>query len=453
MPAITINFEELLALGDKSPLAIMWFFFVNGGWVAFVWVVLWGLWTMWVISRQIKYAKKLKYHLLAIDIPKANEQSPKAVEHVFSHLAGGLSSYTKKELYWEGKFPPTFSLEIVSIEGYVQFFIRTQSKYRDLVEAAIYAQYPEAEITEVEDYTTSAPRIFPSETHDLWGTEFVLGKKSVYPIRTYPQFEHSLSQEFKDPLTSLLEALSRLKPGEQIWIQILAVPVKGEWAKAGQKEIHKLMGKKEKKKLTALGAALEIPLRAAGEITDMFLGAAAPPKEEKKEEPFRMLMISPGERSMLEAMEMKISKTGFGTKIRFVYFAEKPVFDKGSRISMVKGALQQFGSLDMNSFKNFGKVTPKSDYFWQRHKIFEHLTFGFYKTKHTRQMNLMGAYRRRDSFVGAPRYILNTEELATIFHFPQMIVKTPLIKKTEAKRAEPPFSLPRKRGPIAGGTP
>src|SRR3989344_4214570 len=114
---------------------------------------------MLVSSRQIKYSKKLKWHLLAIDIPKANEQSPKAVEHIFAHLAGGLSSFTKKELYWEGKFLPTFSLEIVSIEGYVQFFIRTQSKYRDLVEAAVYAQYPEAEITEVEDYTTSVPHV------------------------------------------------------------------------------------------------------------------------------------------------------------------------------------------------------------------------------------------------------------------------------------------------------
>lgn len=454
MPTITIDVPQLLALGDQGPFAIMWFFFARGGWVAFVWVVLWGLWTMWVISRQIKYSKTLRWHLLAIDIPKANEQSPKAVEHIFSHLAGGLSSFTMKEKYWEGKFLPTFSLEIVSIEGYIQFLIRTQSKYRDLVEAAVYAQYPEAEIMEVEDYTPSVPRTFPSETHDLWGTEFVLAKKNVYPLRTYPQFEHSLSQEFKDPIASYLEALSRIRPGEQIWIQILIVPTRGEWAKAGQLEINKLMGRKEEKKPSALATVLEIPMRAAGELADMFLGGGATEqKEEKKEAPFRMLMISPGERGTLEAMEMKISKIGFATKIRFVYIAEKQVFDKGSRIALVKGAFQQFGSLDLNSFKNYGKVTPKSDYFWQRHKIFEHLTLGSYKTKHTRQMHLMGAYRRRDSFVGAPRYILNIEELATLFHFPQMIVKTPLIKKTEAKRAEPPFSLPRKGRPIAGGTP
>ena len=43
---------------------------------------------------------------------------------------------------------------------------------------------------------------------------------------------------------------------------------------------------------------------------------------------------------------------------------------------------------------------------------------------------------------GAPSFILNVEELATIFHFPMATVKAPLLKKTEAKRGEAPFSLP-----------
>ncbi|MDZ4229552.1 MAG: hypothetical protein U1C53_00250, partial [Candidatus Veblenbacteria bacterium] len=39
-------------------------------------------------------------------------------------------------------------------------------------------------------------------------------------------------------------------------------------------------------------------------------------------------------------------------------------------------------------------------------------------------------------------FILNTEELATLYHFPVVTVKAPLVKKTEAKKAEPPFGLP-----------
>jgi len=38
--------------------------------------------------------------------------------------------------------------------------------------------------------------------------------------------------------------------------------------------------------------------------------------------------------------------------------------------------------------------------------------------------------------------VLNTEELATIWHFPMSHVKTPQVQKTISKRSEPPVGLP-----------
>ena len=57
---------------------------------------------------------------------------------------------------------------------------------------------------------------------------------------------------------------------------------------------------------------------------------------------------------------------------------------------------------------------------------------------------MLRLYRSR-AFLLEPGYygkILNTEELATVYHFPVMTVKTPFVKRTESKKSEPPVSLP-----------
>jgi len=144
--------------------------FLYAGWLPFAILLLWGFWQVWIYYIQGVYGGKRDFILLAIDIPSGNEQSPRAIEHMFAHLAGAHGSITLIEKYWEGKTQDSFSLEIVSIEGYTQFLIRGEKKYRDLLEAMIYAQYPEAEITEVNDYTEGYPDRFPNETHDIWGS-------------------------------------------------------------------------------------------------------------------------------------------------------------------------------------------------------------------------------------------------------------------------------------------
>jgi len=131
-------------------------------------------------------------------------------------------------------FQLAMSLEIVSIGGYTQFIIRVPITHKDIVEAAIYAQYPKAEISEVEDYAERHKGLtFPSEERDLWGTEFVCGKPSPYPIRTYPSFEHTLTQQFADPMAQILEVFNKINKDEELWMQIIITPIKEGWKKKG----------------------------------------------------------------------------------------------------------------------------------------------------------------------------------------------------------------------------
>ena len=55
----------------------------------------------------------------------------------------------------------------------------------------------------------------------------------------------------------------------------------------------------------------------------------------------------------------------------------------------------------------------------------------------------MSGFKRRSGTAGRSRFIMNVEELATIWHFPiEAAVKAPLVQKTPGRKSEPPMSLP-----------
>lgn len=444
MPIFEIDLSGLYALGEEHPLIIMGKLFLYGGFIPVLWIIGWGFWQFWIIDRQTKFGATVNPVLLAVDVPKLNEQSPKAVELMFATLLGARSSFTKKELYWIGKYDPIFAFEVVSIEGYVQFLVRVWEKYRDAIEAAVYAQYPDAEITEVEDYTVAVPQKWPNDTYDLFGTEFVLSKPDMYPIRTYPSFEHPLSGEFKDPMASFLEGMSKILPGEQVWFQVLCQTTDtAPWVKRGMKEVKRLIGAKEVVKKGVLDKLSEVPFQVMDATWNAAIGPSeAPKKREDKPARSEMLFLSPGERGVVEQIQMKLSKIAYKCKIRWIYIAPKGQLRVGSIIAFLRGAIQQFTTLDMNKFGLAGLVTTKSDYFWQTNPMYYYLSLGFYKTRDRRMQDVFNSYKARSVYRGQSRPFLNIEELATIWHFPVIQVKAPVVKKTESKRAEPPIGLP-----------
>jgi len=403
------------------------FFYV--GWIPLVIIFFIGFREMWLNSKQTKYARGLHFVYLTVSIQALNEQSPKAAEHIFSHIAGTFSNPTFKEKWIEGKFTPPFSFEFAVVDGYTQFVIRAPLKHRDLIEAAIFSQYPDAEISEIPDYTQNVPQKHPDPEWDVWGTEFVLKRPSSYPIRTWFEFEHSLSQELKDPLSTILESFSRLKKGEQIWFQILVYPIRQDWTEESQALAAKMMGKEIKSKVPMWAKPVHVIMDLFENVLREILSGGEVTTVEKKKEDFRMMNMSPGERTTLEGIEMKMAKIGFGVKMRFLYVGKRSIYRKGPIASLMKGALGLFARLDGNSFGGYGPATPKSDYFWQK--------WGY----NNRVRAIFSNYVNRSSN-GADPYILNIEELASIYHFPSMLIRAPLIKKVESRKVEPPFALP-----------
>jgi len=406
------------------------------GWIPILIVFVWGFIMVYQSLQQGKYVSSLRFVMLAIDVPSATEQSPKALEHLFSNLIGAKSSLTWKEKWIIGKVHPVFAFEIVSTEGYVQFYVRTQTRFRDTIEAGIYAHYPDAEISEVEDYAANFPRKFPDEEYEMWGSEMALKKNEIFPIRTYVDFEDKMTQELKDPLAQTLESMSRMKPGEHFWIQFLVQPDGNDWKDAGVKHVDELFGKVKSAGPGAIASgvagAISIPSMVLQEATgvdlsSMLLGGGG---QESEEDIWRAFKISPTEKQEAEAVLMKIGKNGLATKTRILYWGRKQVYDKQARTAMVKGILLQYANLSLNSFGMYGPQTPKDDYFWQR---------WVYTAK---QERLVSAFVNRSWGTGATPQHLNSEELASLWHFPAIGIKAPLLRKVESRRAEPPPGLP-----------
>ncbi len=406
------------------------------GWIPLAITVVWGLILVWKNHRQNLFTKTLTHVLLAVDVPAATEQTPKAVESLFASLASVYSNLIWKETWIIGKLQPTFSFEIVSTEGYVQFYIRTQAKYRDAVEAGIYAHYPDAEISEVEDYTNGFPLRFPNETHEMWGAELNLKEDQIFPIRTYADFEDKVTKEYKDPLGLVLEQLAKMRPGEHFWAQVLCQVTNNKWKDEGIAYIDKVYGveppRKESGWMTGMRTVLAIPDAVLAKtlginMSGLLLGEPAAPKEQDQWKAFK---LTETQREQTKAVLQKIGKPGMLTKLRSVYIARKEAYNKGARVAFVKGLYHPYAHLNLNAIGFSPLTVPKDDYFWQKWS---------YAAK---QNSLMRGYVMRDITIGGLPKVFNVEELATLWHFPAIGVKAPLIKKAEARRGEPPTGLP-----------
>lgn len=398
-------------------------------WLPIAAVIIWGLAQWWLTRKQDQYWEKLKWHLLHVTVPADSIQTPKGMVNFFTTIAGSKSSITFKEKWMWGKFQAYFSLEITSDEGRINFYIRTQEKYRDLVEASLYAQYPEAQITEVEDYVDSLPNDYPNDEYNLFGTEMVLGDKDFLPIKTWEYFEHQGEKDlrFKDPILTVLENLGKMKSGEHYWLQILIMqPDEQDWRKAGQKFINAKYGKEEKKQSKdLLGPISWIPKEIASQVAGMSFGEA--PQEEKFD--WQAFKITQEEKEQIEGVARKISSLGWYAKIRWVYVAKHEVFRKGSIASLSKGVFHQFRHQSLNKLGMHGPSTPKDDYFYMEWQM------------PAKQRRLMRRYQNRSFGPGSTPYILNCEELATLFHFPPADARTPVLTTVGSRLAEAPIDL------------
>ncbi|MCC2630508.1 MAG: protein of unknown function with transrane region [Candidatus Paceibacter sp.] len=362
-------------------------------------------WEFWVRYVRYLFFVKTETTLIEVRIPREISKSPLAMELVLLslHQLGGESTVIAR--YWEGKVRAWFSLELVSDGGEVRFYIWTRKNMRDIIESQLYAQYPNIEVTEVADYTKNIT--YKPGENDMWGAHYVYLKPDAYPIRSYTEFglDKDPKEEYKnDPLTTTLEFMGSIKPGEQVWLQYITRAHKSEkrggffspkedWRKAADKERQALLDK----------------IKAAGRLA------------------------TPGENEIIQSIERSLGKYPFDVGIRVMYVAvEKDKFSN-TTVTGLRGLLRAFGSQNLNSFKDDG---TDFDYPWQDYR---NIRLDRMKRK------MLDAYKRRMYFFYPYKYkplVMTNEELATMYHFPGEVASTPGIPRIQSKRAQAPSNLP-----------
>lgn len=392
-------------------------------------------WHLWLSYIQTDFLRSYKWVLIEVKPPKEVFKSPAAMELVLNALYQTSGTGTWFDKYWKGNLRNYFSLEIVSTEGAIHFYIRTHKKFQKIIESQIYAQYPQAEIFEVSDYTKEVPE-FDDKNLKLWGTNFVLTKDDPYPIKTYIDYGldkavGSLDEEQRvDPITPTLEFMGSIGAGEHIWFQI-NVRAATDHFTVKDKGVE-VEGKKWTDK--------------AKEIIKDF-------NENLKEKDAEGKTISSrratkGELNVIEAIERNLNKLGFDASIRAIYLTRPDKFN-GDRVSGMTGILRQYNTVDYNGFKPSGATSfefPWQDItgariFKKKKDLFDdyvdraHFYGGFDFKKITK-------YFTHPNKSGDTGFVLSTEELATLYHLPGRVAETPNFERIESKKSEAPANLP-----------
>lgn len=440
LPFFNFDVDTFLNVAGSDPFSAMAYLFLHGGWIIFIFVFLWAIKWGWLNYRQNKFMASREWIILRITVPKAsefNQQTPRAVENIFANLAGAHQSISWKEKWFDGAIQQAISMEIASIGGIVSYYIHAPRAMRDLVEAAIYATYSDADIDEVEDYTKNIPGHFPNDTWDAWAAEWTNVMPDPYPLKTYPEFEDKVTGEFKDPVANLLEGFSRLTPDEQAWYQIVMTPTDQKaFRQRAEKIINKLKGIKEVHKRGILDEVVDLPMNALTTVAQVAMGMPGADPHDKKDakDAFpRMMALSPGERFVLESIERKAGKIGFECKMRFIYLGKKGQLAKAKVVNTFVGAIKQMNTFNMQALKPEMKLVGVSGSLW------------WFKTQRNneRKGKLVRAYRHRSTHAGLHHFFMSSEELATLWHFPILMqVKAPQLRRSEAKKSEAPANIP-----------
>lgn len=425
--AQTVSFAQ--ALDQLLPYGL------TGGWLLVLFLTLWVAWETYLIIKSIDYISAIQWTYLQVTLPPDAEQTPKAMEIAFDVWGGIHKNPDLIEKYFDGYLEAWYSCELQCTMGTARYILVVPTTHRRFFEGVVYGQYPTAEIKEVEDYTQKYQYQDNGKKFNMYGTEVQLVKDDIYPIRTYVDYEDALAPEekFIDPHQSLVEAYTNVGPGEEYWVQICIRPIDaGEiqaWADTGGEEIAKISGQAKKKEPTAWEKLRVWMVAWPGELLAAFLSGKVPEAEEKDDRP-QLRFFNPVDEAKMKGILQKVSRGGFKTKIRLIYVAPLGQLHKPN-ISRAIGAFKQFNTFHLNSLMPDPLTkTNGPNYFMKVTR------------RAFRERNILLNFQWRDFWGYKSGQMFNAEELATLYHFPAMSVRVPVLERAKSGLRGAPENLP-----------
>ena len=414
----------LVIIGYLLPLPLGWFAYV-----------------LWHHYRQERFIMGIEWILFEVQVPREQVKSPAAMELIFSYAFYHKSGKGFWEEYIIGAPWLWFSCEIASTEGRVHFYVRTPSRIRNLVETQIYAQYPQAKVVEVDDYTVHVPQYSKDGDWHMWGCEFTKLESDAMPIKTWRKMEDMKSgvkEEVRvDPITPTIEFLGSLGKGQQVWIQIIVrQSIRKYHSHASGKHVDFMTMAREH------AEALLAPFTKIGKGQGLHGGDSREVRAPSYLDP------------IIKDMILNLQQIHFDCGIRLIVLANKKYTSlddfnnlrRNSRLVWRQYAAPYSNELDRRNSTQYD--SPWAD------------PTGLGLTKIKKRM--LNFYRMRTFFHPPIQYsfkwppliriflpshhpqlfVFSLEELATIYHFPGLVSETPSFKRIESKIAKPPTNLP-----------
>ena len=425
MPAFELFFGIVTQLADAI---LVW------GWLLLVFLAMWIAWETYVLLKHIDYVGSIQWTFFQVTLPDEVTVSPKAFENAIEVWGGMHKNPDVIGRLFDGYFLAWYSCESQCIKGLARYIIVVPTPHAKFIEGVIYGQYPMATVTEVEDYTQEFSYEDIGKTFDIWGSEIHLVKDDIYPIRTYREFEDSLAEDesYIDPHQALIEAFTNINEGEHFWVQVMIKPIDAKdidaWTQKGLDKIAELSGD-EKEEAPGFFASIGAFLFAIPkELYQVFL--TGPLEAESDKQDFNFRIYNPSQDAEMKGILQKVQRTGFRTMIRVVHIApvgklHKPNYGKAI------GAFKQFTSSHLNSFKP-DPVTKTNG----PNIVLKHTRRAY------RNRAMLFNYQWRDFWGDDSGYMMNAEELATVYHFPNKYTRSPGIQRAPASGGSPPSNVP-----------
>jgi len=418
-----------------------------------------ALYFLYSVFRANKVSHKNKSTptvVLRVAVSKTNERGPIVAEQIFSAIHGINQNYGFGD-YLVGNPKPRISLEIANVGNKIQFFIWTPRKFKNIIESQIYAQYPDVEIEEVDDYAKQKFSVYGDKAEKAGITnisssdnpenlpaiykadkdkemkfavtaELRLSDPEIYPIKRYSQFEDKLTRLTTEPLAGITATLSKLNAtDEQAWVQITMEPEGDWWRKRGIKCL-KIVSNGLFDNIFWLKSAATNVYLARGFFKRFFLvpvyllfwilrvgrtGSLTMSSGSDKNLGEEVSRTHDREDPVSAAVD-KVTRLTFGCNVRIVYIPRKENIDLAElKLNEIAGSFKQFDLPNLNSFA----ITRIN----------------------SANAQILKRYQQR---AVVDPVMLNVEELATIYHMPSVEVGTPNIFWVSSRKLEPPHNLP-----------
>ncbi len=283
------------------------------------------------------------------------------------------------------------SFEIVARDGLVYYYAVVPTVLTDVVKQAVAAAYPSARLEEVSEHNVFSQ---VGKASGTIGGEFTLKKSFVYPIATYMESKRDASR-------ALLNAISSATREDGIGIQILLRPANEGWTKTSVTAAEKITKEKGTKKDFSSYLAPK----------DIMEALWKPPESDIKAEDKQLNSV---EQATVEALQEKTKYPGYEVLVRVVVSSNTATRSQ----ALLKNIVAAFALFDSPTYNGFRFNLSKN---------IEELTTAYIFRFFPQQVN---------------KNILNSVELATIFHLPdQNSIPTSQVQRQMSKQVDGPTQV------------